>query len=91
MGVFDEFSLKNKKEDLRWLEHFKNPGPYYNNHTDKSNTRIERMVCYGNVVMNCDIQVPDLAMKIIYDFNKKRLENEIKTLEERINKEKNED
>ena len=87
MGVFDKYELEDKKEDLRWLERFKNPGPY-SNHTDKSNTRIERMVCYGNVVMNCDIQVPDLAMKIIYDFNKERLENEIKILEERIDKEK---
>lgn len=90
MGVFDKFELEDKKTELRWLEHFKNPGSY-SNHIDESNTTIERMVCYGNVVSSCDIQVPDLAMKIIYDFNKERLENEIKILEERINKEKNGD
>jgi len=90
MGVFDKYELEDKKTELRWLEHFKNPGPY-SNHTNRSNTTIERMICFGNVIMNCDIKVPDLVMKIIYDFNKERLENEIKILEERINKEKNGD
>lgn len=90
MGVFDKYELEDKKTELKWLERFKNPGPH-SNRTDKSNTTIRRMVCYGNVISCCDIKVPDLAMKIIYDFNKKRLENEIKILEERINKEKNGD
>ena len=73
--------LDQLKDKFKWLERFSNPGPDKSHNINHCNTRINTMTCCGNLVSCCDFYVPDLAMKIIYDYNKTRFKEEIEELE----------
>ena len=73
--------LNHLKDTFKWLERFSNPGPDKSHNINHCNTTIYTMTCCGNLVSCCNFYVPDLAMKIIYDYNKTRFKKEIEELE----------
>ena len=79
MGIFDRYYVESKLPELRKLRDFFEQA--------MKETREDAVlgefggVFYGNVIQHCCFEIPASAMKLIYEHNREKIDQEILRLE----------
>ena len=77
-----DYNLDCVLPELEKLKGFFEDSLKYDNPNSVHGSFGSTSVFFGNVIQHCNFEIPASAMKLIYEFNKERIDAQIKQLKE---------